>query len=250
MKKWYYLISLFVGVFFLTSCKEPTQGGGAPTGSEQATSQAMASSLVGYWVNEAWWEELQATKSPRKAFAKLDGIAGAIMLQDSARITANLAINWHEGAQYAVREREGKHELYDPTNAAVQPMPLTFRSEGAITLDKSKMVRLATDLLGVKIVGHTVFGGQWDYKGKTVVFNPDGTVVGLDNYRYYELLLDYVVDEVGADQFSLSENGGQPVYFAFKMEGGKLVVSELEDVGVKGEFSSKVGKVKYELVKK
>ncbi|MCU0347605.1 MAG: hypothetical protein MUC59_11760 [Saprospiraceae bacterium] len=246
MKKWYYLISLFVGVLFLTSCKEPTQGGGAPAGSEQATSQAMASSLVGYWVNEAWWEELQATKSPRKAFAKLDGIAGAIMLQDSARITANLAINWHEGAQYAVREREGKQELYDPTNAAVQPMPLTFRSEGAITLDKSNMVRLATDLLGVKIVGHTIFGGQWDYKGKTVVFNPDGTVVNIDGFRFYEPQLDYVVDQTGADEFSLSADGGSPVFFAFKIEGNKLTISELVDEG----GTSKVGKVKYEMTKK
>lgn len=244
-------IALLTGMAFslllFTNCNE----NGASAGkSEASTTTAIPDNIGGYWVNNDWWQELQATKSPKKAAEKAGNVAAAIFTQDSSNWIASLSYNWHEGQQLTLRQKDGGLQLYDPQNAAVRAMPLVPQPDGSIILDSVPMVRLGDVFTGFNVIAHTIVGGQYDWGGKTVVFNPKGTVVGLDDYYRYELLLDYVVEEVGADQIMLSKEGQSPEFFAFKMEGNKLVISALEDVGGQDEFQYKVGKVKYELVKK
>jgi hypothetical protein len=236
-------------LLFFTNCNEKTAEGNATEG-QTASVQLAPSDLVGYWVNDAWWKEVQSTKSPKKAAANLKGIAGAIVLQNGEQTTANLSYNWHEGMQYAIRTREGKQELFDPNNAATGTLPLTPLADGAVKFDSSALVRLAPTIEGAKAVGNAVLGGEYDLKGQKVVFNPNGTVAGLEGYNYYDLLLDYVVDEVGTDQLSFSKDGSDPKFYAFKWEGDHLIISEIDDVGGKDQFLYKVGKLRYDLVKK
>ena len=211
---------------------------------------AIPADLGGYWVNDAWWQELQSTKSPKKAAAKLDYLAAAIFRQDSSKWLADMSYNWHEGQQLTLRTKDGGLQIYDPQNAAVQAYALVPQPDGSMHLDSTAMVRLGDGFTGFNVIASTVLGGQYDWGGKQVVFNPNGTVVGLEDYYRYELLLDYVTDEVGADQIMLSKEGKSPEFYAFKMAGNKLLISSLEDVGDKDSFQYKVGKVKYDLVKK
>ncbi len=249
MKSKTFLAGTALCLFFFTSCNEKTAEGNTTEG-QTASTQLVPTDLVGYWVNETWWKELQSSKSPKQAAANLKGIAGAIVLQNGAQTIANLSYGWHEGMQYAVRTREGKQELFDPNNAATGTIPLTPQADGTVKFDSAALVRLAPTIEGAKAVGNAVLGGEYDLKGKKIVFNPNGTVAGLEGYNYYDLMLDYVVDEVGTDQLSLSKDGSNPTFFAFKWEGGHLIISEIDDVGGKGQFLYKVGKVRYDLVKK
>ena len=243
------LTTLFFSILFFTSCQEGTTGGN-PTEQQSSGKLLSTADLVGYWVNEAWWEKVKATKSPKQAAVGLNGISGAILLENEGAVIANLSYNWHEGAQYAVRTREGKQEFYDPANAATALLPLVPLENGTVKFDGQAMVRLATGLDGAKTAANAVLGGEYDLNGKKVVFNPNGTVVGLEGYNYYDIKFDYIDDMVDADQMTLSFDGSEPVVFAFRYEGNHLFIAEIEDVGGSGKFDYRVGKVKWDLTKK
>ncbi len=239
----------FFILLFSFGCKEGTTGGNSTE--QQASGKLLSTAdLVGYWVNETWWEKVKATKSPKQAAVGLNGISGAILLESEGKVIVNLSYNWHEGAQYGVRTREGKQEFYDPNNAATALLPLIPLENGTVKFDDQTMVRLATSLEGAKTVAHAVLGGQYDLNGQQVVFNPNGTVVGLEGYNYYDIKFDYIDNMVDADQMTLSLDGSQPVVFAFKYEGDHLIISEIEDMGGSGKFDYKVGKVRWDLTKK
>ena len=238
-------VSLVFSLLFFTSCKEKTAEGTAPE-----AQVAIPADLGGYWVNDAWWQVLQSTKSPMKAAEKVNQFAAAIFHQDSSKWLADLSFGWHEGQQYTLHTKDGGLQLYDPKNAAVQAIPFVPQPDGSIRLDSTPMVRLGDAFTGFNVIAHSIVGGNYDWKGKQVVFNPNGTVVGLEDYYRYELLLDYVVDEIGADQLMLSKQGQSPEFYAFKIEGNKLRVFSLDDIGGQDAFQYQVGKVKYELVKK
>ncbi len=238
--KFFSIIALF---FLLGACSNE------PKGSDAAPVKIPAD-LGGYWVSDVWWQELQSTKSPKKAAEKLGDVAGAIFRQDSSTWLADMSYAWHEGQQLTLRTKDGGLQLYDPQNAAVRAYALVPQPDGSIHLDSTAMVRLGDAFTGFNVISHTIVGGQYDLGGKTVVLNPNGTVVGLDDYYRYELLLDYVTDEVGADQLMLSKEGQTPAFYAFKIENNHLQLFSLEDVGGQDEFKYEVGKLKYDLVKK
>jgi hypothetical protein len=71
--KFFSIIALF---FLLGACgNEPKVSDAAPA--------KIPDNLGGYWVSDAWWQELQSTKSPKKAAEKLGDVAGPF----SARTT-------------------------------------------------------------------------------------------------------------------------------------------------------------------
>lgn len=233
-----------LGLFFFTHCQE-----GANSSSVESAATTIPD-LGGYWVNSTWWQELQSTKSPRKAAEKVGKVAGLIIHQDSTKWLADMSYGWHEGGQLTLRTKDGGLQFYDPQNAAVAQLPVVMQADGSMLLDGEKMINLGDAFTGFNVIAFTLLGGQYDWNGKTVVFNPKGTVVGLEDYYRYELLLDYVVDELGADQLMLSKEGQSPEFFAMKLEGSKLTISEIVDKGGSEDFKYEVGKVKYELVKK
>lgn len=245
MKKLNLLAGLAFVVLLFTHCKEQT----AEAGNQAAQTVNLPPNLSGYWVNEAWWKELLSTRSPKKAAEKSGDIAAAIIHQDSSKWLADLSLAWHEGQQLTLRVFDGGLQLYDPTNAAVTALPVVPKPDSSLQIGTVTMVRLGESFTGANAIAHTVMGGQYTLGGKTVVFNPNGTVVGLDNYYRYELLLDYVTDEVGADQLLLSREGEGPEFYAFKFEDKKLLLYNLDDVGGKDDFQYKVGKLRYELTK-
>jgi len=240
------ILSIIALVLVLASCKDAPNS----ANNNATTPPAIPADLGGYWVSDVWWQELKSTQSPMKAASKLDYVAAAIFREDNGNWLADMSYNWHEGQQLTLRTKDGGLQIYDPQNAAVRAYSFVPQPDGSIHLDSTPMVRLGDAFTGFNTIAHTIVGGSYDWKGKQVVFNPNGTVVGLEDYYRYELLLDYVTDEVGADQLMLSKEGKTPDFYAFKIEGNRLQLSALEDVGGKDEFQYKVGKVKYDLLKK
>ncbi|MBI1226039.1 MAG: hypothetical protein GC192_12455 [Bacteroidetes bacterium] len=225
--------------------------GSCNNSNNNAGSAKIPDNIGGYWVNATWWQELQNTKSPMKAAEKTGDVAAAIFHhEDSTRWLVDLSYGWHEGQQLTLRTKDGGLQVYDPMNATVHQYNLVPQSDGSIHLDDTPMVRLGDAYTGFNVIAHTLVGGQYDLDGKTVVFNPKGTVVGLDDYYRYELLLDYVAEDVPADQLMLSKEGRTPEFYAFKIEGNHLLLYEIDDMGGKEEFKYEVGKLKYDLVKK
>lgn len=238
-----FLSAILLSCMLFFSCKnEPSKAAAPPV--------AIPENLGGYWVNDTWWQELQSTKSPMKAAEHLSGVAAAIFHQDSTKWLADMSYNWHEGHQLTLRTKDGGLQIYDPKNAAVQQYMLVPHPDGSMSLDSLKMVRLGDAYTGFNAIASTLVGGQYEMGGKQVIFNPNGTVVGLDDYIRYEMLLDYVAEDVKADQLQLSKEGRTPDFYAFKLEGNKLLLYEIKDAGGKAVFHYEVGKLKYELTRK
>lgn len=231
-------------LFMIGSCNN------APSGNNTVQAK-IPDNLGGYWVSDTWWQSLQSTKSPMKAAEKTGDVAAAIFHQeDSTKWLVDLSYGWHEGQQLTVRSKDGGLQVYDPMNATVHQYSLTPQPDGSIQLDATAMVRLGDAFTGFNVIASTLVGGEYDLGGKSVVFNPKGTVVGLDDYYRYELLLDYVVEDVHADQIMLSKEGRTPEFYAFKIEGNHLQLFEIDDMGSKDEFKYEIGKLKYDLTKK
>lgn len=224
-------------------CNGSSQGNGAETAK-------FPDNLGGYWVNDIWWQELKNTRSPMKAAEKAGDVAAAIFHQDDAKWLVDLSYNWHEGRQLSVRSKDGQLQVYDPMDANTHQIILTPKPDGSMLMDATPFVRLGDSFIGFNLIASTLVGGQYDLNGKTVVFNPKGTVVGLDDYYRYELLLDYVAEDVHADQLMLSKEGRTPEFYAFKIAGNHLQLYEIDDIGSKDEFKYEVGNLKYDLVKK
>jgi len=239
----YKILPIFaiLGFAFFGCKNEPAAAAKAPQ---------IPDNLGGYWVNGIWWQELQSSKSPMKAAEKLTGPAAAIFHQDSTKWLADLSYNWHEGQQLILRTKEGQLQIYDPKNAAIQQYFLLPQADGSMHFDSIPMLRLGDAFTGFNAIAYSMVGGEYDIGGKPVVFNPNGTIVGLGEYIRYEMLLDYVAEDVRADQIQLSKEGQTPDFFAFKIDGDKLQLYEVKDMGGKGEFHYEVGNLKYELTKK
>lgn len=246
MKKTKWLFGLVLSLIFFTNCKQSGEG----SSTEPATAAEIPATLAGYWVNADWWKTLRDTRSPRAAAPKAE-VAAAIIRQDSSRWVADLSYNWHEGQQLTIRSKDGGLQLYDPQNAAVTTMALAIQPGGAmIRLDSFNMVKLGDGFDGYKVISHTLVGGQYDLNGKTVVFNPNGTVVGLDGFKFYELNLDYVTDELDAETIILSTESqdGREV-LAYRWNGNQLVLSEILDNEDPNGRPFIVGKARYTLAK-
>lgn len=229
--------------FVLGSCN------GGSGGNETAMAK-FPDNLSGYWVNDVWWQELKKTKSPLKASEKAGEVAAAIFHQDNNEMLVDLSYNWHEGRQLSVRLKDGALQVYDPKDANTHQSSLVPKPDSSMMMDATSLVRLGEPFTGFTVIGYTLVGGQYDLGGKTVVFNPNGSVVGLEDYIRYEILLDYVAEDVRADQIMISKEGRTPDFYVFKFEGNHLQLYEIDDKGNKDEFKYEIGKLKYDLVKK
>mgnify|MGYP000119550214 CR=1 FL=1 len=246
------ICSLLCATIFFQCTNKP-----APTDSEATTASTTAtevSKIEGYWVNDAWWQSLLNTRSPKKA-AEFAEIAAADIHLDSGQWVADMAYNWHEGMRYTVQASGGKFALINATDDGSKAHEIEIQPDGSIHLDTFAFVRIGDSKTGFAVISATILGGTYTLKGKNtkVVLNADGTVSGLAGYARYELLTDYITDQVvtddgGADQMMLYKTDSDlPEFFVFKLEGGQmslfpLIEKEEEQIYVPG-------KVRYVLVK-
>lgn len=217
--------------------------------------RADASPAEGYWVNKRWWETLQRTKSPEKA-AKDLGVAGAAVRKDSTgnwEAVVNYA--FHEGMAYRVKPT--RDSSYDFVNMEIKEVEHNFRlnPDQTAQLDSFVMVRIGDGQMSDTYFSNSIVGGTYSIKSSKgdVVFGADGKLTGLDGYVGYEVLFDYIEDQLQADEIMLIKPGeyGERDLYVFQFKGKQLLLSTIEEKTDKDAVTTfKKGKVKYELTRK
>jgi hypothetical protein len=245
MKNHLYFLLLLSGTLLLTHCQNNSTG-------NKDEAAADAAVLEGFWVNDAWWQVLQQSKSPLNAMPEAD-IAAVVVQQDSNIWVADLSYGWHEGMRFGLQAAGDAFHLTDPYENNKVKHRLSLQPDGSLHLDSLAFVRIGDSRNGYDAIPASILAGTYSLAGTTglVTFNPDGSLAGLDNYTQYDLLIDYVTDEIGSDQLMLDTGEEDPDFYAFQFKGNQLIISSIELSGESEEYPTyKVGNVKYVLTKK
>ncbi|MEK7257029.1 MAG: hypothetical protein AAB316_19905, partial [Bacteroidota bacterium] len=186
--------------------------------------------IEGVWVNKAWWETLESTKSPRKAAEKL-GIAGVTIQQDSTgKWLGVVNYAFHEGGEYELKPVEGGNFQLLETEGKTKQHDLTVLSDSTLRIDSFDLVRFGDLQMDDTDFTAGIVSGTYSLKGKPgdVIFYSNGSVSGLEGYESYDVVLDYVVDEVGADEIMLIKPGDERDFYAFVIKGNQLLLSMVD----------------------
>ena len=209
----------------------------------------------GYWVNKAWWEVLQSTKSPHEASKHL-GVAGVAVDQDSAGAwTAVVNYAFHEGMIYKLKAADGPNFTLVNTEDSTVAHQFKFNADKTVFLDSFEMLRIGDAKMKEADYSGQLLGGTYALKGgkADVVFGKDGSLTGLPGYAGYEVLYDYIEDQLAADELMLikSNTDGERDFYVFQAKGNQLLLSTIEETMDKDSITVyKTGKVKYELTRK
>lgn len=254
MKKLIQILSmaLLVGALF-TNCNN-SQTASTETTAADSIATTYEPVVEGYWVNKAWWETLQSTKSPHKAAEKL-GIAAVVVQKDSTgawQAVVNYA--FHEGGAYKLQPAEGGNfALMNPEGGDKQH-DFIFNPDSTVFLDSFQMIRIGDGQMDDFDIQSGIIGGNYSLKGKqggTVNFASNGTISGLEGYQGYDILFDYIEDVVGADEVMLIKAGSdERDFYVFELKDKQLLLYPVDEItGKDGSTTYKKGKVKYELTK-
>lgn len=245
----FYAFLLISSLLLFTQCGNKANNT-QEAGAEQAQNPE---ALAGCWINDAWWQLLQESQSPKKAAEKAD-IPVVTIYKDSTGWRADVVYGWHEGLPLALKANGDKFELINDSYENQKMHELALQPDGSLHLDSFVMVRLGDNTEEAwSVVLNTMLGGTYTAKGKTgeVKFSADGSVRGLDDFTRYDMLPDYVVDEVGADQMMFYKNDNMPIFCVFELKGSSLKIFEVkEDKDEYGISTFSKGPLLYDLTKK
>jgi hypothetical protein len=245
------IVLLATAIF--TNCKNSPAPG--TEGSFVDTLAVNESYVEGYWVNKAWWETLQSTKSPLQASSRL-GVAAIVVQKDSTGAW-EAAVNYafHEGMIYKLRPAEDGNFTLLYNEGEPKAHDFKLNADKTVFLDSFEMVRIGDGMMDDTDLSAGIVDGSYSLKGKPVevTFWSNGSVSGLDGYDRYEFLFDYVVDEVGADQMMLIKTNSdmERDFYVFEVKGNQLLLYTIDEKLDKDNNTVyEKGKVMFELTKK
>ncbi|MFN3784587.1 MAG: hypothetical protein ACK4R6_11740 [Spirosomataceae bacterium] len=180
----------------------------------------------GYWVSEAYYNNLQQFKSPKKA---QEG-AQFIFIPDRTLQQTSMIYNFHEGGDFLKVVKHGNsYEVWE-----VQEDSLTQRlyniewiSSKKIKLDNTTFVKInpLKNHDTYLILEEILFKGKFtNADQKTIEFKPNGQVTGLGNFTFYSPQIDYFGAGNQVDQVGLGSSPDNLDWFGFKFNKDTLEI--------------------------
>lgn len=165
-----------------------------------------ALSFAGFWVNEAYIDNIRKTRSPRRS----QGVEESCIIIPSRTLQVTRMIaDFHEGAEdiVVVKDR-GLYKLYDAglTNLRSE---LEIISPSRMRIGDQYFSRLAhydSTVQSFGILEELLFNGRYERENKAeVIFTADGRVQGLDSFTRYSPVIDYTAGSLA--EFDLVNMG-------------------------------------------
>jgi hypothetical protein len=188
-------------------------------------------SFAGYWVDEKYVNEILQKKSP--TMTQVPSISCFPIPNRTKQIT-RLVSGFHEGGEDLVVLKNGtNYELWD-SELKNKRKQITIISNDRIKLDNDFFVRLrnynVSDKSGEpKILEEILFAGKYKTdKGQIVEFNPNGQLLGFDNYNNFEAYVDYADQGMQVDKFVVRQNASSEKEFGFKFKSDSLFIYNLK----------------------
>lgn len=253
-------LALLAGL--LAACASDKKETGTTTTNGIALAEKALPIIKGVWVPLAYSAEIEKTKSPFKAYSKLQGLA-AIVINNTAATEDSLEVgvsyNNHEGSSMTVYFKQGhstnsfvtnykqyehESEIYELEYQATKKDTLLFVKHyasngwllGSKEYERVSNSTTATDLgWGIEqVVNKKLLAGSYNVEGATpplvVKFNQNGTVTGFEGFTSYFAGTDFAMndpDELpGSDYIYFEKQGSnESIAYGFKIQADTLVLS-------------------------
>jgi hypothetical protein len=178
----------------------------------------------GFWVNELYINNIKKNKSPRLS----QGVdKSCITIPDKTLQVTRMVAGFHEGAaDMIVVKKNGNFYFYYKYNDTIRNPAYNIQivSKEKIKIDNNTFIK--TD---EKFLEDILFSGKYlDSLGAEVQFTKDGHVNGLDSFKLYDPIYDYVDVGMDVDQVGLKTNRGKFNYYAFKFKQDTLLIYDLK----------------------
>lgn len=241
-------LTIALSLLMLAGCTEQSQNTNEQGEMPPVLNQLALNStgLEGIWINKKYADELVKTGSPKAS--QEAGLGSTTMLVFPREIPNMVLIIWnfHEGNNTFFKETNGGFEFEPNTGNKV-----TLRiDKGLLKTPTEEFIRL--EELNQKrdyyVAEQLLFAGKYDLNGKPIEFTKDGRIIGLDEFTYYAVELDYIGPGMDVDQLRLGKSAEKTKNYAFTYDKNVLTIYELDCAD---ELCIKVknGKELYRLVK-
>ncbi len=174
-------------------------------------------SCSGYWLCKDYFERINNLKSPKKAQENSE----LIFLPERTWMPTMMISNFHEGGPtLTVLNNGNQYELWEiQEDSLIQRIEkITIMDSVNIKIGKRSFVKinpLKSDY-GFRILEEILFKGSYSNASGTIVeFKKNGQVVGLDNFKVYEPVIDYIDAGRQVDLIRLGTSKKEIEYFGF-----------------------------------
>lgn len=193
--------------------------------------------LYGSWINVAYLESLQKTKST-KAAQGASPLSLVTIRREGGKNLLTTVWNFHEGGSTDTVRMSGpdQGEVISGYKGD-KTFDLELRPNGRLVLrqdeERYEFAKFSPQeaRFGPQagIVNQTLFAGTYGLGDKTVRLLPDGRVTGIDSLLRYEAVVDYIGEEADFDQLYLSFKGGKaPRDYGYEFRRDTLEIFRLQ----------------------
>lgn len=222
------LITIF-GLLFSCTSNDRKQDGSKNLTDDQFKSLDTVVSFSGYWLSEDYFNSIRQFKSPKKA---QDG-SQFIFIPDRTLQQTIMIYNFHEGGTFLkILKHVDGYEIWEAQDDSLTQRLYSVEIVSAtkIKLGDKTFVKINSQKNKdtYQILEKILFEGQYtNSNGKTIEFKPNGQVIGLDNFRYYDPIIDYFDAGMQVDQVGLGNSQSDLDWYGFKFNRDTLELYKL-----------------------
>jgi len=225
------LTGLFLAIV-LVACKPTTKTETQPEPTQEAAAPVKAEPVpfAGDWLNEKYYNLIRDKHSPRDAQEKVERVF--IRIPSHMNDTTVMVYGFHEsGPELVVVKKDKSYGLFEIQGDSVA-FPVHVISPDTVELGKEKFIRIhsAHGSYGeALILEEILFKGKYKLTGGgDVEFDHAGKVTGLGDYKYYQVLTDYLDAGLDVDQVWLGKTKDSMDHYGFKANDKTIKIFNLK----------------------
>ena len=187
----------------------------------------------GLWVNTAYVESIRKTLSPRASQNAGDG-KSFITMPERTLQTTSWIYGFHEGGEGVIVVKDGpRYKLYRSDTSKfiseITPLP-----GGRLRIGDQTFVQLQhpdSTVYDKGIIEELLFAGKYlDEQGRTVTFETNGRVTGLDTFTHYQPQCDYVENREDFEELFLGRQLEimHMTRFGYEIKKDSLIIYQLQ----------------------
>ncbi len=222
------IFSAIIGLLFSCSSNDRQQNG-TTVFSNDFKQLDTTVSFSGCWLSEDYYNSIREFSSPKRA---QDG-SQFMVIPDRTLQQTIMIYNFHEGGPFLeILKHANNYEIWE-----VQDDSLTQRLSSVEVISATKIKLDGKTFVKInpvktqdteQILEEILFKGQYtNSDGKTIEFKNNGQVVGLDNFKYYEPIIDYFDAGMQVDQVGFGVSQKDLGWYGFKFNKDTLELYKL-----------------------
>ena len=209
--------SAMVGLLFSCSSNDRQQDGETSISADFKKLDTTVS-FSGCWLSEDYYNSIREFNSPKKA---QDG-SQFMVVPDRTLQQTIMIYNFHEGGPFLKILKHGdNYEIWEVQDDSLTQQLYTIEviSETEIKLGDKIFVKInpLKNQDTQQILEEILFKGQYtNSDGKTIEFKSNGQLIGLDNFKFYDPIIDYFDAGMQVDQVGLGSSQKDLGWYGFK----------------------------------